>query len=450
MEHFPSNSAFIFSDQLPSAQNIESYFDRLWPICRSLTGDGVRSSLKILQEIIPFNLYEVPTGTQVFDWKVPKEWNISDAYIEDAHGKKIVDFKQNNLHVLNYSCPVNEVMPLETLQKHLYSLPEQPNAIPYLTSYYKERWGFCITQNQRDQLEEGNYKVVIQSSLTQGSLTYGDLILPSTEGRKEEILLSTYCCHPSLANNELSGPLVMAFLYQALKQWPKRKYNYRFVIVPETIGAITYLSKHGDHLRQHCSGGLVLTCCGDDKAVTYKKSKRGNTLMDLCVEHVIMDYCQSKASAPIVHDFFPTGSDERQYCSAGFNLPVGSLMRSMYATYPEYHTSLDNKDFISFEAMVETIEIYLRVMDVLECNVKYQCTAPYGEPQLSPRGLYPSLGSQKQVESEITKILYLTSFSDGEHDLLTIAGKMKDSFFEVKRVAQTLEEKGLLKKVKDS
>ncbi|RMG78128.1 MAG: DUF4910 domain-containing protein, partial [Bacteroidetes bacterium] len=344
-------------------QELEKYFDRLWPICRSITGNGLRQSLKILQEIIPLNLHEIPTGTKVFDWEIPKEWNIKDAYIITPDGKKICDFRKNNLHVVNYSVPVSKKLSYDQLINHLHTLPELPDAIPYVTSYYNEYWGFCISYNEFQNLpKQGEYKVVIDSSLEPGSLTYGDLILEGDT--PDEILFSTYVCHPSMANNELSGPLVTAFLYKKLLTLPKRKFTYRFVFAPETIGIIAYLFFNGEKMSQNLKAGYVATCIGDNGNFTYKLSKKGNTLADKVAIHVLKNSgCPYK-----VIPFAVGGSDERQYCSPGFNFPVGSLMRTPYKQYKEYHTSLDNKSFISFDALEQSVNMYFDICRALELN----------------------------------------------------------------------------------
>lgn len=430
--------------QLPSGEMLEHRFDRLWPICRSLTGQGVRETFAQLREAIPLELVEVPSGTKVFDWTVPQEWNLRDAYLEDENGRRWIDFKANNLHVVGYSIPVDQTLSLEELQPHLHSLPEQPNAIPYLTSYNEPRWGFCLSDTVRGQLPKGRFRAVIDSTLAPGSLTYGHLVLPATEGGAREVLISTYICHPSLANNELSGPLVATAIYEALSRLPRRKFNYRFVFVPETVGAITYLANHGEKLKKNCVAGLVVTCCGDDKNITYKKSRRGNTEIDRCVTQVLLAHRHETAKPFQIFDFFPTGSDERQYCSPGFNLPVGSLMRSMYGLYPEYHTSLDNKDFISFKAMRETVGLYLHSLLSFECNATYISTVQNGEPMLRKHGLYLGLGSQKQNDDLISKILYLLNYSDGTNDLLSIAERAGTSVTQLVPLAEQLLEKKLL------
>ena len=417
---------------VPAISLMENYFDRLWPICRSITGNGLRESLKILSEIIPLELHEVPSGTKVFDWEVPKEWNISDAYITTPDGKKICDFKQNNLHIVNYSIPVEGEFTFEELEKHLFSIPEMPDAIPYLTTYYKETWGFCLSHKEREQLPmSGKYKVKIDSTLSAGSLTYGEYVLKGES--EEEILFSTYVCHPSMANNELSGPLVAAFLYQKLAALPSRRFTYRFVFAPETIGVIAFLSKSGMQLKKNLHAGYVLTCVGDAGDFTYKRSKNNDHAVNRVAEH----YLKATGKAYTTLDFAIGGSDERQYCSPGFNLPVGSLMRTMYQRFKEYHTSLDNKSFISFGGMEETVNAYFDIARLHELNKKYVNTVPYCEPQLGKRGLYPAVGGQKSRTEELSMRLHLLSWADGEHDLISIAerfGKPALNFEETIRV----------------
>ena len=435
---------------LPIESEIELVFDKLWPICRSLTGNGITESFKILQDLIPLEIQSVPSGTKVHDWEVPKEWNINDAYILDPDGKKIVDFKENNLHVLNYSIPIKKKLSLEELQEHLYSREDLPEAIPYVTSYYKERWGFCLSEVQRKSLVPGEYEVFIGSTLENGVLKYGELLLESTTGSSEEILLSSYLCHPSMANNELSGPICLSFLYKYLASLKERKYNYRFYIGPETIGAISFLSKKGKELKKNCIGGFVLTCCGDDQRFTFKRTRIGDTLSDRASENILNIHCQEVGSELKLLDFFPMGSDERQYCSPGYNLPIASIMRTMYGDYPEYHTSLDNKDFISMASMKETIEVYAKVLLAMEINASYENTVAYCEPQLGKRDLYPTLGTssnKRYQENYIKNLNYILNFSDGENDLLEIAKKSGSSILDLYPICLKLEEKGVLKKI---
>jgi len=420
-------------------QTFEHYFDRLWPICRSLTGNGVRESLAILQELIPLQIHETPTGTQAFDWTVPKEWNIKDAYIVTPDGTKVADFKVNNLHVVNYSVPVRKKLDWEELKDHLHTLPDLPNAIPYMTSYCKEYWGFCLSQEVYDALpREGMYEVVIDSSLEEGSMTHGDLILEGES--EEEVLFSTYVCHPSMANNELSGPLMAAMLYRNLAQLPKRKYTYRFVFAPETIGIINYLSLHGRQMKERTVAGYVLTCVGDGGKFTYKRSKHRNSLADRVAEHVL----KNQPEPYRIIEFAIGGSDERQYCSPGFNMPVGSVTRSMYLEYPYYHTSLDNKDFVSFEAMERTLELYTNIVHTLELNECYYNTNPYCEPQLGRRGLYYRFGGVPNRNEFVPRLLHLLSFADGKMDLIDIADWRDDSAVQYREVIKMLEENDLL------
>lgn len=403
------------------AKEIETYFDRLWPILRSITGEGVRQTHDILSEIVKLERTEISSGTQVFDWTIPKEWKVNEAYIIDPNGKRILDVKENNLHLVNYSIPFRGILSKSELGGHLYSLPDKPTAIPYVTSYYSPRWGFCLSQQERDKLPDGNYQVVVDTELFEGSLTLSEAVLQGES--QDEVLISTYTCHPSLASNELSGPLVTAFLYKELARLEHRRLTYRFVFLPETIGAITYLHLRGEHLKKHLVAGYVVTCIGDAGNFTYKRSRQSSigptlALVDRAAEHVL----KHSERAYKVLDFSPLGSDERQYCSPGFNLPVGSLMRSQYGTYPEYHTSLDNKDFVSFEAMAESVQMYLSVMKTLEQNRIYKNLFPHGEPQLGKRGLYETLG-RNTIPELSSAVFWLLNYADGEHDLLDIAEK---------------------------
>jgi len=421
-------------------QKLEEYFDRLWPINRSLTGNGVRKSLEILSEIVEFNITEVPSGTVCFDWTVPPEWNIVEGWVKDSSGKKVIDFKKHNLHILGYSEPVKGKFTYDELQPHLYTLPEQPELIPYLTSYYKRRWGFCMSHIEFEKLDKAEtYEVFIDSTLDDnGSMTIAEATIKGTTD--ETILLSTYICHPSMANNELSGPLVASFIYNQLKTIPNLRYTYKFIFVPETIGSIYYLSKNGENLKENLTAGFVITCIGDPGVFTYKKSRRGDALPDRAAEIILS---QTEANFNII-DFFPSGSDERQFCSPGFNLPVGSLIRTMYGKYPEYHTSGDNKDFISFQAMEESVNKYLEIIDLIELNQKYINTLPYCEPQLGKRGLYPTLGSQKGTESYVKAMMWILNLSDGENDLIDISLKSEIPIHELKPVLFRLLESKIL------
>lgn len=419
------------------ADEIAIYFDRLWPIFRSITGTGVRQTHDILSEIVNLERHEIPTGTPVFDWVIPKEWVVREAYIIDPSGKRILDIQENNLHLLNYSLPFRGNVSKQELEQHLYSLPDKLTAIPYVTSYYAPRWGFCLSQQQRDTLPEGDYQVFIDTEMIDGSLTISEAVLKGET--EQEVLISTYTCHPSLANNELSGPLVAAFLYQKISKLKKRRLTYRFVFLPETIGAIAYLSLRGEHLKQNLAAGYVVTCIGDAGNFTYKRSRSYPSLADRAAEHVLKHLGQeSKVIA-----FSPLGSDERQYCSPGFNLPMGSLMRSMYGTFSEYHTSLDNREFISFTAMAESVETYFKVMMALENNVFYKNLFPYGEPQLGQRGLYETLG-RNTIPELSSAVFWLLNFADGEHDLLAIAEKSGFSIKLLQQAVQACVDTGLI------
>ncbi len=417
----------------------EQYFDRLFPINRSLTGNGNRETLKILSELVDMQLFEVPSGTTCFDWNVPPEWNVKEAWIKNSSGETIVDFKSSNLHLVGYSVPFRGKLSLEELKPHLHTLPEMPDAVPYVTSYYKEQWGFCLSHNQFLSLKEGHYEISIDSDLNpNGSMTYGEAFIKGKSDK--EVLFSTYICHPSLANNELSGPLVTSFIYKSLKG-KSLNYSYRFLLIPETIGSIYYLSRFGEILKNKLIAGFVVTTTGDNGSFTYKRSRQGDALPDLASELVLSqtekDY--------IIEDFFPYGSDERQYCSPGFNLPVGSLMRTRYGKYKEYHTSLDNKSFISFSAMEKSVEKYLEVIEVIEENKIYKNQFPFCEPFLGGKGLYPKLGTQIDNREYLNTILWLLNLSDGTNDLITISKKSKIHFGLLVKIAEDLLNRGLVK-----
>lgn len=409
---------------------------RLWPICRSITGDGVRETLSILREGLPnLTIHEVPTGTKCFDWVIPKEWSIRDAYILDSEGNKIVDFQKSNLHVVSYSVAINQEMELDELQPHLHSLPNQPNAIPYVTSYYKESWGFCLTHEVRQNLRKGRYRVIIDSELKDGSLTYGELILPGSS--KSEVLLSTYVCHPSMANNELSGPCVTWELARWLAISP-RKYTYRILFIPETIGSICYLSRNYKEMVQKTIAGFVLTCVGDERAWSLMPSINGDTLSDKIARHVL------KFIAPeyTEYSFLQRGSDERQYCSPGINLPVASVMRSKYVTYPEYHTSLDNMEFVTPVGLAQSLIVYQRIIEAIEaeCKPKYTVLC---EPKMSERGLRSSMGKVGSALNSMV-LMNLLMYSDGNRTLLDIADILNVPIWELSEPLELLLNYGLL------
>lgn len=407
----------------------------LFPICRSITGNGVRETLNTIQKYIPIEIIEIPTGTKVFDWIVPREWNIRDAYILDESRRKIVDFKEDNLHVVSYSIPVDKTVSLTELQEHLYSLEEQPNAIPYITSYYKEHWGFCITHNQRSSLKEGTYHVVIDSELKDGSLTYGELILPGSSGK--EIFLSTYICHPSMANNELSGPVVTTMLAKWLASEPRR-HTYRIIFIPETIGSITYLSRNLDDMKRNTVAGFNVTCIGDERAYSFLPSRNGSTLAD----RVSLNVLKFKHPEFIYYSFLDRGSDERQYCSPGVDLPVVSVMRSKYREYPEYHTSLDNLNFVTPLGLQGGYTLLRDCLELLEKNRTYRAIC-LGEPQLGRRNLYPPLGT-KYPQREVTEILDFLAYADGTNDLVEISNIIKVPAWRLYEIVDKLLFAGLI------
>ncbi|MDR2942404.1 MAG: DUF4910 domain-containing protein [Treponema sp.] len=406
--------------------------EKLFPICRSLTGNGVRTSLSILKEIChELEIVEVPSGTQVFDWKIPKEWNINDAYIKDPAGNKILDFNNSNLHVMGYSVPIHKKIKKNELLSCIYTEPSQPDVIPYITSYYKERFGFCMSENQRRQIEsdyadETEFEIRIDSNLDDGYLTYGEIILPPPPPPPidnfiihEEILLSTYICHPSLANNELSGPCLAIFLADWIKNLPRRRYTYRIIFIPETIGSITYLSRNLDVLKRNVKAGFNLTCVGDDRTYSYLESRYANTLADKVIQNVLkFHYPEYKR-----YSFLKSGSDERRYQAPGVDLPVVGFSRSLYAEYPEYHTSADDLSLISPAGLQGSFEVMTQCIMALENNHKYKVTTTC-EPQLGRRGLYPTVSRKGQYD-EVFKMVNFLSYADGTNDLIDISNIIK-------------------------
>ena len=389
---------------------------RMFPICRSIMGNGVRETFRMLQsEIpeIPFEMHEVPTGTQVLDWKIPKEWNINDAYIRTPGGDIICEFKKNNLHILHYSVPVNKTVTLEDLKQHITTLPDQPDVIPYASSYYEERWGFCMSYNDYLKLEEGEYLVYIDSELKNGSLTYGEILLPGE--RDEEIFFSSYTCHPSMANNECSGPSLIIELARYLHSLPKRRFSYRLVLAPETIGALTYISKNLPHLQSHVKAAFNLTCVGDDRTYSIVHSRYGNTLADKVLENVLkFHYPEFKD-----YDYTKRGSDERQYQAPGVDVPMVAFCRSKYHVFPEYHTSADNLDFISTGGLQGSFDVMKKVINALEYNRNFKVTT-LGEPQLGRRGLVPTM-SDKTTYQQTLALKDLIAYADGTNDLIDIS-----------------------------
>lgn len=420
------------------SQVIYQLITELYPICRSITGNGFRETLQLLKKHIPLTVHEIPTGTSVFDWTIPNEWNIKDAYVKNLKGERVIDFKKSNLHVVNYSTPVNKKMSLQELKKHLFTLPEHPDWIPYRTSYYKESWGFCLSHNQFLTLEDAEYEVCIDSSLAPGSLTYGEYYIKGNT--PDEILISCHSCHPSLCNDNLSGVAIATFIAKYFSQLCLT-YSYRFIFIPGTIGSIAWLNVNEQQIDK-IKHGLVLSCLGDAGKSTYKKSRRGNAEIDQAVIHVLKNSGQDYE----IKDFIPYGYDERQFCSPGFNLPVGCLMRTPNGCYPEYHTSADNLEFIKPEYIADSLSKFLAVLQVLENNKKYLNTNPKCEPQLGKRGLYCAIGGENDKLNELA-LLWVLNLSDATYSLLDIADKSGLKFDAIYRAAIALLEHDLLVEV---
>jgi aminopeptidase-like protein len=417
-------------------QDIFALAADIFPICRSITGDGVRETLRHLKRYIPLTVYEVPSGTPVFDWTIPKEWNIRDAFIKNQAGERVVDFRANNLHVMSYSLPVCGYFPLSELKKHISTLPEQPDLIPYRTSYYKEDWGFCMAHDKLAELSDGTYEVLIDSSLEDGSMTYGEYFLPGETD--DEILFSAHVCHPSLANDNCSGIALLTHLAKHLSSL-RTRYSYRFIFAPGTIGAIAWLSRN-EHAVSRIKHGLVVSCLGDAGGPTYKKSRSGDSAIDRAMGHVLRHVAPSAE----IYEFTPYGYDERQYCSPGFNLPVGSLQRSRYATFPEYHTSGDNLDLIRPEHLATSYRMIAAALEVLENDAYMRNTSPKCEPQLGRRGLYSPIGGSTDGAVQAMALLWVLNFSDETNSLLAIAERAGLPFAVIHHAACRLEEQGLL------
>lgn len=411
----------------------------LYPICRSITGEGVRLTLEILSRHVPLKIEEVPSGTQVLDWTVPREWNVRDAWISDARGQRIVDFKACNLHVVSYSVPIRARMSLAELRPRLHTLPEQPEWIPYRTCYYGEDWGFCLSQLQLDSLPEAEYEVVIDSTLEPGHLTYGEWVLPGASA--DEVLLSTHVCHPSLANDNLSAIAVSVAVAQALAARPSRRYSYRFLFAPGTIGTITWLARNREAAAR-LRHGLTLACLGDPSPFTYKRTLSGSAEIDRAAARALQD----AAGPHDVIDFFPYGYDERQYNSPGFRLPVGSLMRGRHGRFPEYHTSADDLSFVAPDRLAESLEVVLAIVDILEGNRRYRNLAPEGEPQLGRRGLYRAMGGSEIPDLDLA-LLWVLTLSDGGPTLLDVAERARMPFRVVRAAADLLRSGGLLEEL---
>ena len=426
----PDSSAIV-------GQNLFDLIVELYPICRSITGDGVRQTLRLLQKRLPLEIFEVPSGTSVFDWTVPLEWNVSDAYIKNREGVRVVDFKSNNLHLMSYSTPLQKRLNLDDLKPHLFTLPDYPDWIPYRTSYYQKNWGFCLSHNDLIRLADEEYDVMIDATLQPGSLTYGESYLPGETS--DEILISCHTCHPSLCNDNLSGIAVAVMLAQAIAQH-QRRYSYRFLFIPGTIGSITWLARN-EQIVSRIKHGIVLTGVGDAGGITYKRSRQGDAEIDRAVAHVLK---HSKDAHTII-DFFPYGYDERQYCSPAFNLPVGCFMRTPHGKYPEYHSSADNLDFIKPDSLSQSYARCVEVFDLLEGNRTFMNQNPKCEPQLGRRGLYRSIAGQQDKQMQELALLWVLNWSDGHHSLLDIADRADVSFHNVRSAAKALLEVGLLK-----
>jgi aminopeptidase-like protein len=424
------------------AARMRAYFDRLWPLLRSLTGPGVRQTHDILGELLPLMRIEIPSGTACFDWIVPPEWRLHEAHITGPDGTTVLDVRDHNLHVVNYSTGFRGRLSRAELDRHLHSRPDRPDAIPYVTSYYARTWGFCLPHSQRTRLPEGDYDVVLNAEHLDGSMTLSEAVLPGSSDR--EVLISSYTCHPSMANNELSGPLALAFLYERLRALPERRLTYRFVLIPETIGSIAYLARSGRALSERVVAGYVLTCIGDAAGITYKRSRQGTSAADRAAEATL---AHAAPDDHAVMDFRPDqGSDERQYCSPGFDLPIGCVMRSVPGAYPEYHTSDDNRDLLAFDRLAESVELLTEICRTLEINRTYVSTKPYGEPHLGRYGLYPTTSKAEAYRAaDRAALMWVLNLADGRHDLLEMAARSGHAPERLHRMAQAALGAGLLR-----
>jgi aminopeptidase-like protein len=426
-------------DTVPSGETIgREVLERmreLFPLPRSLTGHGVRETLAVLARDIPLEVVETPTGTVVFDWTVPREWNLRGAWIEAPDGRRILDASSSSLHVLGYSLPVDAVLPLDELRSHVFTHRDDPDLVPYRTSYWEEQWGFCMTRHQLESLEEGNYHVVIDADLEPGSLTFGEMVVPGA--MDAEFLLSTYVCHPALANDNLSGVVLLWALARTLAI-QELVHTYRLLWSPGTLGPLCWLERNHDRLDR-IRNGLVISCVGDPGPLRYKRSRRSNALVDRAAAHIV-----HRQPGGIVSDWHPTGGDERQFCSPGFDLPVGVLSRTPHGLFREYHSSADDLDLVTAEALASSFRAALEIVDVVETNGWYRNLAPFGEPQLGRRGLYQSVPDGSNPESAL---LWVLSLSDGEHDLLQIAERSGIPFEEVREAAAALEGHDLLERL---
>ncbi len=421
----------------PDGDEMHRWATDLWPLHRSITGEGLRATLRYLQALLPgLEMVDVPSGTPVLDWTVPDEWNVRDAWIGDLDGNRLVDVRQHNLHLLGYSEPVDLVLSRDELEPHLHSRPDQPDAIPYVTSYYARRWGFCLSQRQRDSLGDGPFRVVIDTDLGPGHLTYGEVVIPGET--TDEVLLSTYVCHPSMANNELSGPVVTTALLRWLAGLDDRRYTYRALFLPETIGSITYLASHLDHLRHHVRAGWVITCVGDERAHSYVPSRLGDTLAD----RVSLAVLGELPDGFVRYTYLDRGSDERQWCSPGADLPVCSVLRSKYAQYPEYHTSLDDLTLVTPAGLQGGFDVLRRCLRVLEADRGWK-TVVAGEPQLSPRGLYPTL-STGSISDELSLRMNTLAYCDGDHDVVALCERTGRGIEETLAELSTLAAAGVI------